>query len=302
MPFVLNGPGVEFLVLVIPCVSASAFLLYRELWTEAFALISLTISVSHVYHQNSVILPGTTPGHYRPKADSGVAVGLLLVPLAVSALSLSISPSSPVSEYFNIVFNLSLLFANVKVPLLFGRDTKEFKRYGFSGLASWVLIPAIVVKARSMFAGVSIMILSLAVQQTTLMLFVTFFKNSFTLGEAMVLSETLVLLCFDALIATLSMVLPSFLPFTFTIKRSPIHIFMHSLLFGMLLIGATLYQVLRRVKRAYSAIDIAKPLPQAQTKHIQLSLVFFSLAALIVIALIRPWTSHFLSGEEPFTW
>ncbi|KAJ3212812.1 hypothetical protein HDU67_003617 [Dinochytrium kinnereticum] len=299
----LDERNLEFLILSFPASIASACLVYHNLWTEALGLAALIVSGAHVFRQSNVIVPGTVGSDYRPKADSGVAVGILLVPIAVSALSLSISSVNPLSEYFNMILNLSLLFANVKVPLLFGRDTKNLRQYGFSGLASWILIPHIFFKMKSAFAGIMLIILTLATQQALLLIFLSMFKCSFTLGEAMVISETLVLLFFDAVIGTFNMIISSWLPKSFVFSRTPIHVFMHSLVFGMLLIGAILHPVLKQIKAAYEVSPAEKVKSRkVEASYMKMSLVFFGLATLIVYALIRPWTSYFLNGEEPFLW
>ncbi|KAJ3108928.1 hypothetical protein HDU97_009661 [Phlyctochytrium planicorne] len=88
---------VELITLSIPYIVITALLTAQGLYIEAGASLALLISAYYHYKQASVIIPGTLADDYRPKADSGMAAGLLLVPMVVSALSFAMEQNSRIS-------------------------------------------------------------------------------------------------------------------------------------------------------------------------------------------------------------
>jgi hypothetical protein len=132
--------------------------------------------------------------------------------------------------------------------------------------------------------------------------------RSFTFGELLLVGQAFSLLTVDALLQLiqvvgiklnpdssdpqlkLSQAFPSALP-NLMFYRSPQHIFLHSLVLGMLGIGFALYPLLQRIR-------ITKHL---KADHMRLSMYFYVASFMIVFLVIRPWTLLMLR-REPFFW
>jgi len=158
------------------------------------------------------------------------------------------------------------------------------------------------------------------------------FRKSFTLGEAALWAIFVGMLAGDALAATIfrvrrrpkplggslvsahASVQPSRpgraqarlyrLPAFMAIHRTPVHLFLASLVLGIIGIGILLAPLLHAVRHA----DQAPGAPAAgwqlwgySQRAVVLSLAFVALAALIVFGLISPWMRLFLR-EDPFLW
>ncbi|TPX55838.1 hypothetical protein PhCBS80983_g04979 [Powellomyces hirtus] len=136
-------------------------------------------------------------------------------------------------------------------------------------------------------------ILGLAVFKVVLQLIVTWLETSFTFGEALVVAQTLSLLFLDAVLSSVTKLNVSWMPMNLVVQRSEMNVFMHALLFGMLMIGIVLTPLLRGISRARGKED--------QRPFILLSLAFFASTALIVLFVIAPWTALCLDAN-PFVW
>ncbi|KAJ3160832.1 hypothetical protein HDU86_008192 [Geranomyces michiganensis] len=136
-------------------------------------------------------------------------------------------------------------------------------------------------------------ILGLAVFKVVLRLIVTLLETSFTFGEALVVAQTLSLLFLDAVLSSVTKLDVSRMPNVLVIGRSELNVFMHALLFGMLMIGMVLSPLLRRVSASREQ--------GKERMFIGLSLAFYVATAAIVLLVIAPWTALCL-GTNPFMW
>ncbi|KAJ3013324.1 hypothetical protein HKX48_005829 [Thoreauomyces humboldtii] len=86
---------------------------------------------------------------------------------------------------------------------------------------------------------------------------------------------------------------PNRMPSDLIVSRSEMNVFMHALLFGMLLIGLVLGPLLERISAARNDKD--------QTRYMALSMLFYGATASIVVLAIAPWTALCI-GANPFGW
>ncbi|KAI9332127.1 hypothetical protein DFJ73DRAFT_855980 [Zopfochytrium polystomum] len=260
---------------------------------EPIALIGVIVVAWFALRRKEMVFFGTDQKHYRPNAEAGTTVGLLLTPFVMMTLFLSIRDRA-VAQYFQLLLDISLLLAPIKGFIARAHQSLVERVIGlgvFACAASgiWFLV-------ESKFVAVAVMMGSILAYWMILPSLLCRLQKSFSAGEALVLSDIAVLLLVDAVISTLAQLAPSVLPSRIGLRqRHAIHTFMHVLIFGMLFIGVVLHPLLRAVRSASSTEGQEK-------RHIHLSLAFFAAAAGIVAFIIRPWTALLLGGKEPFLW
>lgn len=146
---------------------------------------------------------------------------------------------------------------------------------------SALLVPVLLLEKWPLLAIIAIL-LAIA----SFRIFLHSMTASFTIGEAMILSNLVSIFFLDAAASTAE-VLSSGLP----AESNPVHIFMHALILGMLCIGVFGYlSVLRFVDR---------PRQNLFSGH---SLGFHMFSASYVLLVISPWTRMFLDNSDPFQW
>lgn len=198
--------------------------------------------------------------------------------------------------YLRLFLDMSLLLAPVKVLLMHGSGQRSLFKI-LAGSIIFMLVTASLYLQFASFSTTVIFILLVSFSYANLLqTILPRLRNCFTAGETLVIADMIILFTTDALSATLKEVSPGIVPHPLLLSvREPIHVFIHSLVFGMLFIGLTLHSLLRKAKAVRSVntdVDL----------HRKLSLLFFAGASLIVLLIIRPWTAVLLNGKDPFIW
>ncbi|KAJ3183930.1 hypothetical protein HDU87_006048 [Geranomyces variabilis] len=280
----------ETALLIAPCLYAVLALAHRGCAYEASIFgILLLVTMASLHNQSAYIARQTR--RYRPNADAGLATGLLLPPMVLSSMILAI-PDGTMFTYLIPLLRLSIWFNLFEaLPVVTRGRPKSWKVLWMSGVLLLI--------SRQMTAsyGISVHprmgILGLAVFKVVLRLIVTWLETSFTFGEALVVAQTLSLLFLDAVLSSVTKLDISRMPIVLVVGRSELNVFMHALLFGMLMIGMVLAPLLRRVSSTRAEGN--------QRMFVGLSLGFYVATVALVLFVIAPWTALCL-GTNPFMW
>ncbi|TPX64857.1 hypothetical protein SpCBS45565_g05600 [Spizellomyces sp. 'palustris'] len=268
----------EATLLIGPACWATLALAFRSRLYESGSVALLCLIYRYPY-----VTPPSRTGCYRPDAEAGTVAGLILPPLVLAALILRL-PDGIMFAYLLPFLRLSIWFSLLEaLPIL----TQGWRKHWIMLWAVGFIVPT--TRHSAVYFGV----FGLATFRGTLHLVLTRFRRSFTFGEALVVTQTLSLLFLDALVSTVTKLHPTRVPQEMNIDRSETNVFMHALLFGMLLIGVLLVPLLRRIRAIrYHA---------SHQQFVALSIGFYCATLAIVLFLIAPWTQLCL-GAEPFTW
>ncbi|KAI8821140.1 uncharacterized protein EV422DRAFT_55421 [Fimicolochytrium jonesii] len=245
---------------------------------------TLMLQFASLHSTNSTIQIRT--GYYRPNAEPGIVAGLLLPPLVTASMMLAVTDPE-MSDYFALFLKLSLWFSSLEGARLFMRLGSGWTRHVWATVLVGVCLTSLTSRMQIIYGlgGVVIFKAFLHMLQSWL-------RPSFTLGEALVVAQTLALLFIDAVFSLQSKLLPQH-PQPTLMHRSEMNVFMHALVYGMLLIGIALSPLLRAISQA--RLD-------GQTQRWMVLSGFFYVAVVaLVLFIIAPWTQLCL-GAEPFMW
>ncbi|XP_071794986.1 uncharacterized protein [Asterias amurensis] len=243
---------------------------------------------------------------FRPHSCSGLLIGNLLIPMVTSSsLSSSTNQDTP---HFNVLFQSLVLYVCVLTPLvLLGcmfLKLKPATEYRFHhhlwilavvGLLAWALF-----QPRYNVATICIFLVTVSL---TVYFFFTrllyFLPGSFTLGEAVFVSESLTLL--TALSAS-------------SLMRPITHLFacLQVLILGCVVIGLAVipvaYQLLKHPEhhppcegQTPKGVAGESEIRADDWAYVKLSLYFYLCVASTIILILLPWLGYFL-GQQPLLW
>ena len=242
--------------------------------------------------------------HYRPGADEGLVYAVMLLPLMIagrmwSSAALVAPLSADAMAYLAYNLHQSLVFGILVIAwtTLSPRVLSTFKFLIVIVLA--VLLGAsiaTVLSGERLGSGLFLhAIISLAVLQALTMGMLLVFPRSFSLAEASVLSSLISLLGMDAWTATFFRFNIRYLPDFMDLERLPVHLFLESLILGIILIGILTSPLLVLIKRTGARFGVNSP------RNIVLTAAAVASFAAVVFFLISPWMHAFLR-QDPFEW
>ncbi|KAI8611966.1 hypothetical protein BC830DRAFT_1138899 [Chytriomyces sp. MP71] len=293
--------GSETLLVAGTVCLAAHRLAYTDRAAECLGLIALLLApLSHTQlpPKCNLSLLRSTDARHAP------LVGLALIPVLLAALS--VSTVGDHANYCTLFLALSLVAAAAKANLCL--------RGSLGTATALITAVAALLSLGSNSQGLALsgsILLALSVAVLSALTLITCLRvlpRCFTLSEAMIVSDFLVLGCCDAVFATVAKTTND-LPGIFYLKRIPIQTLMSTLILGMLLIGLASCPILRQLQ--YHEERLAKLVAEKDDKMtsscdnnriVRLSFMFFGTAAGLVLALIRPWTMLLLDGADPFLW
>ncbi|KAJ3381555.1 hypothetical protein HDU84_005014 [Entophlyctis sp. JEL0112] len=254
-------------------------------------------------------IPGIPLHVLRQIPSRSVAVGIALVPfvlLAVSAKTL-IASTSVVEAYTWLLFTVCLSASAAKIVWVMSADRRgSWLSKTLNGVACIAMVLSGIYAFERFYEGeysVSLdstmrmlpisLVLMLVVALLEIIVTIALVhvcRKSFTLGEAFIVADLVVLFVVDAVVATFD----EYLPQTARVKRLSIHTLSQALILGVLLIGILVWPVLSGLNKITN-----KSTPGSS---FQRACYFYAISVILVLTIIRSWTTARLSGVDPFAW
>ncbi|KAJ3066867.1 hypothetical protein HDU98_009888 [Podochytrium sp. JEL0797] len=248
--------------------------------------------------------------------EQGVSVSLVIVPLVLASCLVQLERSQASNEsipYVTLMLCMSLCSAVGKVAM----GVQDVK-------GSWVVVVLLAgvvggselelaaVRGLSLYAIVPMLATPLVATLLTVLSLLKVLKSCFTLGEAMIMSDLIVLFVLDTAFGTIGKVFPTYIPAILTIERDPIHFLSQGLILGMILIGFATMPILSRIQTRQKSLGSEKPRKREETnldravgaaEVVKLSMLFYAAILGMIVCVIRPWTLLVLPGHrDPFLW
>ncbi|KAJ1952351.1 dolichol kinase [Linderina pennispora] len=150
---------------------------------------------------DTVVLPGTTGAMYRPAADDGVVWGACLLPLVLSAKAIDqtaeIEPRGlSVGFAIAVAVAMSTAFAVSSLSAFLQQRRGEQVRWTPLVYVSWAAI-AVAADWNGLSVGLVAILLAVVAQSLVTVYVARSLAKSFTLGEAAVVAQTVVLVAMD---------------------------------------------------------------------------------------------------------
>ncbi|KAJ3294230.1 hypothetical protein HDU79_011297 [Rhizoclosmatium sp. JEL0117] len=293
----------ETIILALPALLAATKLYYQGHESLSIALASGCLI--SLLPRPVKRIPFTTTDMYRIERmkDQGIVPGILLIPFVLSTCLVQLESfgSDPsLKQYIVLLLCINICMSVPKVLL-----TVKFKGMRILGLVPLMagVLGGAIYELRGLTNSsilsfewiVGLLCVATVLSAVSVFHIIHTLKRCFTSGEAMIMSDMLVLFTLDALFATLKKMSPAHIPQILSIPRIPIHIMSQALILGMILIGFLSHPILSNIP-SLSAKG-AKVDPQT----IRLSVLFYAVAAAVVLVIIRPWAILILT-EDPFLW
>ncbi|KAH9271268.1 hypothetical protein BASA83_006590 [Batrachochytrium salamandrivorans] len=295
----------ETILLAMPCL-ASAYALHHTTVAGSDTLsveaICLVVGVAVAGFLGCSARLDARLGHdktiYRSTAGHGITIGITLVPLTASLITLLIArpdweqDQRAFGKYILGMLHAtyiisSLCAANLVWIYLFGADF--IKRSAFvCGVVGCFVTAAVPYSPfpQSLLSCVPVLFIM------THYIIQRVIGNQLTLGESYIISTLISLLLLDTICVTLSLV--GMWPNVLLFHRGHVALFLLAILCGIALIGILGYPFLSRARAAQEK-------QHGGPMHIIYSLLFITISAGVVFLAVEPW-AWLAMGSEPFTW